>query len=207
MMLERARISAFCTIIALLLAVAGCGDREPGKEAQAIDTTARIDTTALVSAELPAGRFQIPTSHTPVSDFFITLPDGYTIRNLSRLPNDEFFIIRTDDPGMTDSTAVTPGFMRLFIGVSPQTGLRPGQKHTERNVVIAGFPLVWNLWTETVPDGSDYYIREITSADFFSFLSPELAKAPLHLHLYVAGNDSTRVAELMSAAETLSLRP
>lgn len=201
-------IAAVPGVLVALLAVAGCGDREAGENLPKADTVrGSADTSASVSAKLPAGRFQIPTAHTPVPDLFITLPDGYTIRNLSTLPDDQFFIFGNDDPSMTDSTAITPGFLRVYVGVKPQTGLREGQKRTEQNVVISGFPLVWNLWTEKLPDGADYYLREISSPDFFASISPELAKAPLNLHLYIAGRDSARVADLMRAAGTLSSHP
>jgi hypothetical protein len=203
-------LRAAMSALVALLAVSGCGDREADNAPKA-DTTRTADTSGgadtSVSAQLPAGRFQIPTAHTPVPDLFITLPDGYTIRNVSRMPDDQFFIFRTDDPSQTDSTAITPGFMRVYVGVNPQTGLGSGQKHTEQNVMVSGFPLVWKLWTEKIPDGSDYYLREISSPDFFASISPELAKAPLNLHLYIAGRDSAQVADLMLAAQTLSSHP
>lgn len=206
------RCSAALGALAALLAVSGCGDRDAGRDdLPKADTSGRADTlaadTSVVAAELPAGRFQIPTAHTPVPDLFITLPDGYTVRNLSRMPDDQFFIFSSDDPSQTDSTAITPGFLRVYVGVNPQTGTREGQKQAEQNVVVSGIPLVWKLWTEKLPDGSDYYLREISSSDFFASISPELARVPLHLHLYIAGRDSAQVAELMRAAQTLSSHP
>jgi hypothetical protein len=192
-------------ILAVLLAglvMAGCGDRRPPDGAAA---KPQLDTT--YRENLPAGRFQLPTRHTPAPDFFISLPPGYTVKIKSRFPNDEFFILRNDDPSLRDSTEITPGFMRIYVGVNPQSAFDSRLKHTERNVMIGRALLTWYLWSETLPDGTTYYNREIRSSDFYASISPELARAPLNLHIYVAGRDSARVAELATAAETLAMVP
>ncbi len=165
------------------------------------------DSARTLSQNLPPGRFQLPTRHTPVPDFYITLPQGYTVKNLSQLPNDEYFFVRGDDPSLTDRQATTPGFMRFYVGVRAQSALEPARKHTEENVLVGKTPLTWKLWTEELDNGAPYYVREITSSDYFANLSPEFANAPLHLHVYVAGRDSGRVAELMAAAASLSMTP
>lgn len=204
----RTRFSYVLLIIgpALLMFASGCDDPRP-EETRPVDTIAAVDSVPVAGKPLPSGRFQVPTRHTPVPDMYITLPSGYTIHDMSRMPDDQFFIIHSSDPSMRDSTAITPGFLRVYIGVNAQAGLEPGRRHTEQNVVIAGVPLTWKLWTELLPDKSTYYLREITSSDFFASLSPELAKAPLHLHLYISGADSSRVSDLMKAAQTLSPFP
>ena len=199
------RLALLCGIVVAMMAAAACDE----KGGDGGDTT-RADSVrsdSVVSSNLPPGRFEIPTAHTPAPDFYITLPEGYTIKNNSRMPNDDFFIVRLDDPSLHDSTAITPGFMRVYVGVNAQSGLDPARKHEERGVMIARMPVTWRLWSDTLPDGSPYYYREIASSEFFAPLSPELARSPLHLHVYIAGSDSMRVAELLAAAETLSLAP
>lgn len=187
----------------LALLASSCGDsRAPEKETPAPKP---IDTT--LKENLPAGRFQLPTRHTPAPDFFISLPPGYEIKNRSRLPNDELYIISSDDPSLSDSTAITPGFMRVYVGVKPQSGFDRKLPHTEKNVMIGRSLLTWKLWSDTLPDGKPYHMREISSSDFYASISPELARAPLNLNIYIAGHDSTQVAELMRAAESLAMAP
>jgi hypothetical protein len=194
------RVIACGAILALALGACKEPPKPPGEPKKPA-----ADTVAKMSENLPAGRYQIPTKHTPAPDFYITLPRGYSVKNMSRMPNDEFFFIRSDDPSANDSTAVTPGFMRLYVGVNAQTAIEKGTTVTERHVMVGRMPLVWKLWSEKLPDGGIYYQREITSDDYFANLSHELAHAPLHLHIYVAGRDSNQVAELMTAAASLSI--
>jgi hypothetical protein len=182
------------------LAIGGCGERRPldAKKPNA-DTTFKT--------KLPEGRFQLPTTHTPAPDFFITLPEGYRVKMTGRFPNNEFFIIRNDDPSLRDSSAITPGFMRIYLGVRPQSAFDPKLPHTERHVMIGRSLLTWKQWSEKLPGGAPYYSREITSSDFFAYISPDLARAPLNLEIYVAGSDTARTAELMHSAESLALAP
>jgi hypothetical protein len=198
--MTRRHAIATCAILTLVLGAC----KEPPKPPEQTAKPAP-DTVGKMSENLPAGRFQIPTKHTPAPDFFITLPKGYSVKNMSRMPNDEFFFIRSDDPSATDSTLVTPGFMRLYVGVNAQTAIGKGAKVSEKNVMVGRVPMVWKLWTEPLPDGGTYYQREITSDDYFANFSRELAHAPLHLHIYVAGRDSAQVGELMTAASSLSV--
>jgi len=202
-MMRSATSLVWLVAISLVMLLSSCGDsRAPEKEKPA---PAPIDTT--LKENLPAGRFQLPTRHTPAPDFFISLPPGYEIKNRSRMPNDELYIIRSDDPSLSDSAAITPGFMRVYVGVKPQSGFDPKAPHTEKNVIIGRSPLVWRLWSDTLPDGKPYYMREIASSDFYASISPELARAPLNLNIYIAGRDSLQVAELMRAAESLAMAP
>jgi len=194
-------LPALPVLAALLLGSCADAPKPAEEKPPAADTTKRL------SQNLPPGRFQLPTRHTPVPDFYITLPQGYTVKNLSQLPNDEYFFVRSDDPSLTDRKATTPGFMRFYVGVRAQSALDPARKHTEENVLVGRTPLTWTIWTEKLDDGAPYYVREITSDDYFANLSPEFANAPLHLHIYVAGRDSGRVAELAAAAATLSMTP
>ena len=202
------------TCVALLLAIfvlTGCERSEPPKEtATSRDDSAAApkDSTAGLTKDLPSGRFQLPTAHTPAPDLWITLPKGYTVKNVGRLPNDEFFLIRDDDPSLTDTGAVTPGFLRIYVGVMPQSGLDSTVAATTRPIVIAARPLQQKIWSEELPGGKGrYYQREVTSSDFFSAISMELAKTPLHLHLYAAGSDSARVSELAATALTIGFAP
>jgi hypothetical protein len=160
-----------------------------------------------VKENLPSGRFQLPTIHTPAPDLWITLPSGYMIKLAGRLPNDEFYIFSKNDPTLKDSTASSPGFLRIYIGVLPQTAMSGRQAYDKKGVLITGRAVVWRLWTDSIPGGGHFYNREITSDDFFVPVSPELANAPLHLHIYVGGTDSARVADLMASAESLALTP
>ncbi len=205
------RLPALAAAACIVVLLPGCGDdaKQPSEKrdsaAAGLQRPLPPDTT--LRENLPPGRFHIPTRHTPAPDFFITLPAGYTVKNRSRLPNDEYFIVRTDDPSLHDSTAVTPGFLRIYVGVRPQTGVRPETKFTERSVLLGRTMVTWKSWTDKLPDGAPYYIHEIASSDYFAAISPELARAPLNLHVYVGGRDKARVAELVRAAETLALTP
>lgn len=160
-----------------------------------------------VKENLPSGRFQLPTLHTPAPDFWISLPSGYTVKITGRLPNDEFYIFRKDDPTLKDSTAISPGFLRIYVGVLPQSALGRGEAHGEEGTLLAGKAMVWKLWSDTLAGGGRFFNRELTSDDFFVSFSPELARSPLHLHVYVGGTDSARVADLMSAAQSLAVTP
>jgi hypothetical protein len=216
---ERRSGIATVALATMLLAVAACSQQEKPRTPEvappdeihrdglATGGADNIRRDTVIRDNLPAGRFQLPTAHTPAPDLWITLPPGYTVRSVGKMPDDEFFIFRSDDPTLRDTSAVTPGFMRVYVGVMPQTGVEPGEHPAEERVVVGGQPLLWRLWSERMPDGNTYYQREIKSGDFFAGISPELAKAPLHLHIYVAGRDSANVAALMRAARTISLRP
>jgi hypothetical protein len=195
-----AQFHIYVAAIAAALAIAACGERHVQDGPQP-----KTDTT--YKEKLPAGRFQLPTAHTPAPDFFISLPDGYRVKNTGRFPNDEFYIFRFDDPSLRDSAAITPGFMRVYVGVKPQPAYDHKLAHTERHVMIGRSLLTWYMWRETLPDGPTYYSSEIASSDFYASISPELARAPLNLDIYVAGRDSVRVAGLMRAAESLALVP
>ncbi|HVZ41394.1 MAG TPA: hypothetical protein VHI13_19090 [Candidatus Kapabacteria bacterium] len=201
-----------CLAMAAVLCMlfAACGDKGPAAKqsggASGRDSVkAPADTT--FRTNLPAGRFHLPTRHTPAPDFFITLPAGYTVKDLSHLPNDEYFFVRNDDPSLRDSTKITPGFMCFYVGVNPRTAIEKGMKYGEQPATLCNTPVIWRIWTEKLPDGAPYFQREIASHDIFATISPELGRAPLHLYVYVAGSDSTRVAELMRAAGTLALSP
>jgi hypothetical protein len=186
----------------LALPLAHCADAADETPAEKADTAAPLKT------DLPSGRFQLPTRHTPAPDFWITLPTGYEVKSVGRLPNDEFYIYRSDDPTLRDSTAISPGLLRVYIGVNPQSGLGPGDRYQVDSVSIDNYETQWKIWTEKLPDGGTFYVREITAdKDFFSRLSPDLANAPLHLHLYIAGSDSSRTIELAHAVETIATLP
>lgn len=196
-------------MVATLLALAACGD---GRVEEQPDPAAKPDTT--LTTDLPPGRFQLPTAHTPAPDLWITLPDGYQVkvtdRGRAQGPFDEFFIVDSEDPGLknpTDSTIVTPGFMRVYVGTMPQVGIDSATTGETKRVVIAGIPLEWKLASERLPDGRTYFQREIKTRDFFAAISPELSKPPIHLHLYIAGADTAHIAELMRSAESIGLAP
>lgn len=208
-MIERfGSIAAWAVAVGFLLAVAaGCTQSEKAETPkQGADSIAALRDTTL-RRNLPPGRFHVPTRHTPVPDFFISLPEGYMVKNLSRLPNDEYFVVRTDDPSLKDSAAVTPGFMLLYVGVKPQGSLPESGKFTTRVVKLGTTDVEWKEWADTLPDRSLYHIHDISSSDYFRTALPELAKAPLNLHIYVAGKDTARVAELVRAVESLSFTP
>ncbi|MEP7218664.1 MAG: hypothetical protein ABI876_07085 [Bacteroidota bacterium] len=164
------------------------------------------DTSKRVHGTLPAGRFQLPTRHTPVPDFYITLPTGYRIRDVGRMPNDEYYIIRSDDPSLTDTAALTPGYLRFYVGVNAETWIDSGVVRTNDSIMLDGQPVLLKRWTEQMPNGAPYFNREISSSNFFVSRFPSFAKYPLNIHVYAGGLDSTRVGELMTAARTLSLK-
>lgn len=182
-------------------------DRSPAVDSLARRDSIARDTSARLTTNLPTGRFQLPTKVTPAPDLWITLPDGYQVKGASRAPDDLFFVVRTDDPGLADSTAVTPGYMRVYVGPRPQSPFVRQKTTDGERVFVAGQPLQWRLAEENLEDGRRYLKRDLRSADIFAQLSRELAETPLHLHVYVAGVDSARVAELMKAAESISIVP
>ncbi len=177
----------------------GCGDNEAPKP-RGIDSLRVRD-------RLPSGRFQIPTTHTPAPDLWISLPEGYTVKGVGKMPNDEFYIFSKSDPTLKDPSAVSTGFLRIYIGVMTQSAIPPGRAVEHRAALIAGHPFEWSVWSDTLADKRSFLNREITSDDFFASISPELARAPLHLHIYVGGTDSAHVADLEHAAQTLAITP
>jgi hypothetical protein len=197
--------------------LSGCG--ESPREASRQDSSATIahdssnagatgvDTAARYSAKLPPGRFQLPTRVTAAPDLWITLPEGYRVKGASERTGDRFFIVNTNDPGLTDSTAVTPGFMRIYVGHDEQRPFEDVKTSEGERVLVAGFPLQWRLASESLPSGGTYRQAELSSGDFFSRFSPELSREALVLHVYVAGADSAKVGDLMKAAESLSIVP
>lgn len=164
------------------------------------------DTGKRVHGTLPGGRFQLPTLHTPVPDFYITLPTGFRIKDVGRMPNDEYYIIRADDPSLTDTAALTPGYLRFYVGVNAQRWIDSGVVSANDSIMLDGQPVVLKRWTEHMPNGAPYFNREISCSNFFVSRFPSFAKYPLNIHVYAGGLDSTRVEELMNAARTLSLK-
>ncbi len=209
--MKSASFRIFAFLLLCLFALTSCDSSDaprPTPGGRADSAVATADSVPAVTEHLPSGRFQLPTAHTPAPDLWITLPEGYTVKNVSRLPNDEFFLVREDDPSMRDPEAVTTGFLRIYIGVIPQSGLDAKANAATRPIVIAARPLEQKSWAEDLPGGKGrYYQREITSSDFFSALSLDLSKTPLHLHLYAAGSDSARVSELAASALTIGFAP
>jgi hypothetical protein len=201
-----------------LLALAACDDepRETRPRGSSSDTaatdgaatdTAASDTTPRLTSDLPPGRFELPTQVTPAPNLWITLPDGYRVKGSSRLPDDLFYIVHTEDPSFDDTSAVTPGFMRLYVGPRPQKPFEGETTTPGERVLVAGYPLQWRHAEEKLEDGRTFLKRDLATADFFARFSPELAETPLHLHVYVAGVDAERVAALMKSAESISIVP
>jgi hypothetical protein len=190
----------------LLVCSTSCTDSDkPAVQTPASDSTKGTDT--ILSHDLPTGRFQLPTRITPAPNLWITLPAGYTVKEAGKMPNDRFYILRDDDPSITDTNAVTPGFMVVVVGISARSGSDSVKKFTRQEVILGNYPAEWRMWTERLPDGVSFYVREIVSRDYFARLSPELARAPLNLVIHIAGADSGRVSELMRSAETMSIVP
>ncbi|MBL7989387.1 MAG: hypothetical protein JNJ94_15100 [Chlorobi bacterium] len=183
----------------LLLAIAGCSDKPS-------ENRATPDTARLVK-NLPSGRFQLPTKHTPAPDFWIELPPGYQVKFVGRLPSDEFYIFRSDDPTLADSTATSPGFLRIYMGTVAQTGLDSRTTFTETGAQLMSYHTRWREWKEPTSGGKPFYVAEIAAQDFFQTTFPNLKKTPLFLHIYIGGTDTTQVAALMAAATTLATTP
>lgn len=199
-------------LVLLGLLSTGCGDPRP-EEARSVDTAspAAADTATAAASEIPAARpsarFELPLDHNSAPYLYLTMPGGYQVHEKGGKNRDQYIINADRDPSLRDSTAITPGFLQIYVGRKEQSAVEPGMNYEERNVVIDGHPLTWKMWREPLPDGAPYYAREITTTDFFAGVSPELARAGLHLHIYVAGADSAQVAELMTAVQTMSLTP
>jgi hypothetical protein len=200
---------AFCALLGALLGACAekAGDPKVDIDSAAHRDSIAHDTSARLTTNLPPGRFQLPTAVTPAPDLWITLPDGYQVKGTSKLPDDLFFVVHTDDPGLEDSTAVTPGYMRIYVGPKSQQPFTGEKTVDGERVLVAGQPLQWRLAEEKLEDGRTYLKRDLRSADIFTQLSSELAHTPLHLHVYVAGSDPARVAGLMKAAESISIVP
>jgi hypothetical protein len=193
-------------LLLLMVILTSCSDSEkPEIRKPAADSTKSSDT--VLSHNLPTGRFQLPTRITPAPNLWITLPAGYTVKEAGKMPNDRFYILRDDDPSLTDSTAVTPGFMVVVVGISGRSGSDSVKTFTRKEVILGNYPTEWRMWTEGLPKGGSFYVREIVSRDYFARLSPELARAPLNLVIHIAGTDTARVSELMRSVETISIVP
>ncbi len=194
----RAAVAGLAIVAGLFMH--GCGDSPDDKSGEG--------SGEKVSKDLPAGRFQLPTLHTPVPDLWITLPAGYEVKSVGRLPNDEFYIYRSDDPSLTDSTTVTPATLRVYIGVSFQSGLVTGDPFVADSTTLLDYPVVWKRWEEPLADGRKFYAREITAGrDLFLTFSPQLKNAPLHLHIYAGGTDSSLVEALAGSVMSIGLVP
>ncbi|MCE7934113.1 MAG: hypothetical protein DYG96_05925 [Chlorobi bacterium CHB2] len=183
----------------LPLVLVGCRE-EPSHN------SAKPDTARLIK-NLPSGRFQLPTIHTPAPDFWITLPPGYQVKFVGRMPSDEFYIFRSDDPTLADSTAVSPGFLRIYMGTIAQSGVDRNTQFTEASAQLMGYRTRWREWKEPTQSGKAFYAAEIAASDFFQTTFPNLKKAPLFLHIYAGGTDTAHVAALMAAAATLTTTP
>lgn len=197
--------------VTMVLTLSSCMEKPRGVDAVA-DSLARRDsiardTSARLTSNLPPGRFELPTTATPAPNLWISLPEGYRVKGSSRAPDDIFFIVHTDDPGLEDSTAVTPGYMRVYVGPKEQHPFEGERTVDGDRVFVAGQPLQWRLAEETLPDGARYFKRDLRGGDILAQLSPDLAEARLALHIYVAGIDSARVAALMRSAESISVVP
>lgn len=196
--------------LVLTCMLASCGDDDsdlPDRDTSARPRTAGVDTSARLTKDLPAGRFQLPTNATPAPDLWISLPDGYRVKGASDRIDDRFYVVHTKDPSLTDTSAVTPGFMLIYVGATRQNPFTSVKTKDGERVLVVGQPLQWRLAEDSLPDGGRYYQRDIGSHDIFARLSSKLASTPLHLHIYVAGSDSTRVADLMRSAESISIVP
>ncbi|MCC7439242.1 MAG: hypothetical protein IT211_12175 [Armatimonadetes bacterium] len=189
----------FFVALLLLWGAAGCSDKPSHNEAP-------HDTAKLVK-NLPSGRFQLPTKHTPAPDFWIELPPGYQVKFVGRLPSDEFYIFRSDDPTLTDSNATSPGFLRIYMGTVAQTGLGKNTQFTETGAQLMSYRTRWREWKESAEGEKKFYVAEIAAQDFFQSTFPDLKKTPLFLHIYIGGTDTTQVAALMAAAATLATTP
>ncbi|MBC8144352.1 MAG: hypothetical protein H7X80_02135 [bacterium] len=201
--------AAIAATFIFCLAVISCADDV--RDIDAADSSKTrdgvVDTTTRLTQNLPSGRFQLPTQATAAPDLWITLPDGYRVKSASDSVDDRFYVVHTDDPSLTDSSTTTPGFMLLYVGRTEQRPFE-GVKTTDgERVMVIGQPLQWRTASESTPTGGRYYQADIGSADVFGRLSSELARARMHLHIYVAGNDSSRVADLMRSAESISIVP
>lgn len=189
-------------LMAACLLLLSCNQSDPPRQ-----TGKPLDSTPTVKGALPAGRFELPLRNTPAPAMFVTLPEGYSIKDASAMPNDEYYIIRKDDPNLYDSNDITPGFLRVYVGTTPQSGLDSAGKFSEERVLLGSMPLVWKIWSEQLSDSIRYHSREITSSDYFASISPELARYPLYIHIYIGGRDTARIADLTAAVTTLSLTP
>lgn len=193
-----------------LVTIASCSD-ETGQTVPADSTSVRdssaVDTASRLTANLPPGRFQLPTRVSQAPDLWITLPEGYSVKPMDDDNDDRFFIVHSQDPTLRDTSAVTPGFMRVYVGPSEQRPFDGIATSEGERVMVIFQPLQWRLAEEVLGDSTRYYQRDLQSSGVFGRLSPELAKKRIYLHVYVAGSDSARVAELMRAAETLNIVP
>ena len=190
-----------------LLLLAACGD-DPQQGAPSDSTAASgVDTARRLSSNLPSGRFELPTERTPAPNLWITLPEGYRVKNTGDATGDLFFVVHTEDPGLTDSTADSPAFMRIYVGPEEQRPFAGVETGEGERVMVAGQPLQWRIADEEPAGRARFLRRDIGSAGLFAQFSEELAKTPLHLHIFVAGVDSARVVALMNAAESISIVP
>jgi hypothetical protein len=126
------------------------------------------------------------------------------------MPNDEFYVIDSHDPSLLhpgDTSVITSGFMMISVEVKPQAGIEPTLLTIEKRGLLGGVPIIWKTATDRLPDGGTYYMREVVTRDLFSVISPELARSPIHLHVYIAGSDPSEVDTLAGVAATIGFKP
>jgi len=198
------------SVAALLLAA--CAERAPstgeGGTTRRTDSAAADTAHRTVADTLPAGRYQLRFHTRGVPDLFISLPAHYTIRDRGREGWDDLIMTAVDDPSLHSSTALSPGYLRLRTTRPEEIAqlMLPLATPDSADIIIAGRPVRWMRGGE-VNGAEVFHYARIESSDFFSALSPELAKSAPLLVVEVAGADSLRVAALISAVESIRFVP
>lgn len=200
--------SLLCGAVLIVFgALAGCVERAPQtRSADSSRATSKDSVQKTVADTLPAGRFQLRFHTRGVPDLFISLPAGYTIKDVGKSGEDDLLMASVDDPSLGNSDALTPGYIRLRTMARGGLGLPPNARPDSADIIIAGRPVRWIRATMT-EEGKPFHYARIESSDFFSALSPELAHSAPVLVVEVAGADSRRVDALVAAVESIRFVP
>jgi hypothetical protein len=210
----RSRWGNALVVFLFTILLVGCDEKPidrsvPDSTAQATtdDTAAGsnpIDTTPTTS---PSGRTELPTINTAAPSLFVTLPDGYAVRNDTGLDDDILFIYRADDPLVQgDSASVPKGILRIVIGDTTIAMKAPGSRTEPYRSMVGSYPLEWRTSIEPIALQRKYYSYEGEIPSFFARYGDDATLSGLNLHLYVGGSDTSIVNQLLRVVATLSPR-
>ena len=201
--------------------VSGCADPEPRASEEKRVTRSASESGDSTESELPSGApitretpvsrsgaTTIPTINTGAGPLFLRLPGEYRIRVDSGYDADMIFIYHEADPLMAgDPNRIPLAVARLSIDDSVIVLDAPGTTGMPMQSRVNGVPIEYSYRRDHTPEGGVYHGYEASMRHFFASKDPSADLNNLHLHLYVAGTDSSKIAELISALSTLSFRP
>ena len=187
----------------------GCSEETPNDRTDEVDSASArtLDSDSSPVTTSPIGGTELPTWNSPVPNLFIDLPDGFAVRADIGHRFDVISLYAKDDPGIDDTALLPLGVMQIIIADSSIGTSVPAQKIGTRKRMIGSRPGLWHSYVETSTADLPYYMHVLELPDFFAELGPEKETRDLYLRLFVAGQDSTLVEQLLGAATTIRLTP